>query len=170
MANVLSPTQREFIVRKLAAFDFPRAIVIDFAAQFPGSKCDENDVKRLDPVAGAILSPELHTVFVAAREYVYLNPEDAGPYIKQLARLLGLNKQAEMYVGNNQLAEARAVWRQMAEEQGIVGGKGTAKTKDADKPEPIRAITRTIIHPKTTEETDGEGHGVQEGGSEHSEA
>lgn len=168
MPNPLTSLQREFIVRRLAAFDFPRAIVNSFSAQFPGSKCDDDDVKRLDPATGAVLSPELHAIFVAAREQVFLNPESAGPYIKQLSRLLAMDKQAHYYLGNNEPAKALAVWRQMAEEQGVVGGKGAAKAKDADKPEPIRAITRTIIHPKG--ETDGEGHGVQESGGGDREA
>src|SRR5262245_37736347 len=122
MANVHSERQREFIVRKLAAFEPPRVIVLDFAAVFPDTKCDENDVRRLDRESGAILPPELHTLFVQTREQVLLDPQSA-PYANQKARLIALSNDIKYYRGNNQLAESRATMRQIAEELGVVGGK-----------------------------------------------
>lgn len=154
MANSHTKEQREFIVRKLAAFEPPRAIVIDFVAVFPAVRVDENDVKRLDRDSGAVLSPELHLIFNAERERVLLDPEKAAPYISRAARLIGMDRQARFYVSNNQLAEARTVWRQMAEEQGVVGGKGAGKPVPAagTPSEPIVAIERRVVDPKAPEQ------------------
>lgn len=149
MANTHTKEQREFIVRKLAAFEPPRAIVIDFAAVFPDTRCDENDVKRLDRDAGAILSPELHVLFVSTREAALLDP-NAAPYAHQQARLIALSNDVKFYRGNNQLADSRAVLRQIAEELGVLGGsKAKATAAPGDE---IVAITRTIVDPAAVQE------------------
>jgi hypothetical protein len=54
----------------LAAFEPPRAIALDFCAQFPDTKCDENDVRRLDPAAGASARPNCTFCSSQAREAV----------------------------------------------------------------------------------------------------
>jgi hypothetical protein len=150
MANVHTKTQQEFIVRKLAAFEPPRSIVLDFAAVFSDTKCDENDVRRLDPSNGA-LSFELFTLFKQTRERVLVDPESA-PFAAQQARLIALSRDAQFYRGNNQLPEARAVMRQIAEELGAVGpGKAAAKGggKDASGTPEFKKIevTRTVVDP-----------------------
>ena len=153
MANVHSQAQREFIVKSLAAFKPPRAIVADFSALFPDTKCDENDVKRLDPKL-ALVAPELAALFLATREAVLLDPT-AAPFADQRARLVALSQDADFYASNNQLAERRAVLRQIAEEQGIVGGKGGSKAVAGagDKPdEPVAEIRRTFIDPQLPEQ------------------
>jgi hypothetical protein len=147
MANVHTKTQQEFIVRKLAAFEPPRSIVLDFAAVFPDTKCDENDVRRLDPSNGG--SPDLFAIFKRTREAVLLDPESA-PFAAQQARLVALSNHAKLYNGNNQLAEARAVMRQIAEELGVVGqgktAKGAAPAAGEDSKKLV-AITRTVVDP-----------------------
>jgi hypothetical protein len=150
-------TQKEFIVRKLAAFVPPRAISVAFAAVFTDTRCDENDILALDP-GSAVVSPELYTLFLSERERVLVDPKSA-PYADQRARLIALSNHAEFYANNNQLPEARGVMRQIAEEQGIVGGKG-AKLAAAvdDVAEKITAITRTIVDPKVIAE-DAHEHG-----------
>ncbi len=45
---------------------------------------------------------------------------------REPARLIALSNQARFYAGNNQFAEQRTVLRQIAEECGVVGGKGGA--------------------------------------------
>lgn len=139
--------QKEFIVRKLAAFAPPRAISVAFAALFPGTRCDENDILALDP-RDAVVSPELYDLFLSERERVLLDPKSA-PYADRRARLIALSNHAEFYAGNNQLPEARMVLRQIAEEQGVVGG-GKAKLAGAVEAvaDKITAITRTIVDPK----------------------
>lgn len=152
MANVHSQAQREFIVKSLARFNFPRAIAADFAALFPDTKCDENDVKRLDPTL-TLIAPELYALFLAERERVLLDPASA-PFADQRARLIALSNDAAFYAGNNQLPERRAVLRQIAEEKGIVGGKGGAKgAAAADKPgEPVTEIRRIFVDPNHPEQ------------------
>lgn len=150
MASVHTKTQQEFIVRKLAAFEPPRSIVLDFAAVFPDTKCDENDVRRMDPSNGAI-SFELFQIFKTTRERVLLDPNSA-PFAAQQARLIALSKDAMFYRGNNQLPESRAVMRQIAEELGAVGqGKAAAKggSKDTTSTPEFKKIevTRTVVDP-----------------------
>lgn len=147
MANTHTKSQQEFIVRKLAAFEPPRSIVLDFNAVFPDTRCDENDVRRLEPSNG--VSPELFALFKRTREAVLLDPESA-PYAAQQARLIALSKDAQFYRGNNQLPESRAVMRQIAEELGAIGiGKSTPKgaAVTGEDGKKLVAITRTIVDP-----------------------
>ncbi len=152
MANVHSQAQREFIVKSLAAFKPPRAIVADFSALFPDTKCDENDVKRNDPKL-VLIAPDLTALFFAERERVLLDPTSA-PFADQRARIKALNEQAEFYLSNNQFPEARTVLRQIAEEQGIVGGKGPKLAAPAaggeGGPMPLAdaSITWKIVRPE----------------------
>ena len=136
--------QKEFIVRRLAAFESPRDVAASFAARFPGVPCREQDVLATDP-RGNVVDPELTTLFYEERKRVLDDP-DAAPFADQKARLIVLSRQAERYENNNQLAEARAVFRQIAEELGVVGGKGKPQeTKGAVGGQPVTGITRTII-------------------------
>jgi len=147
MANVHSQPQREFIVKGLAAFKSPRAIAADFAALFPDTRCDENDVKRLDPTL-VLLPPELLELFKRERERVLLDPASA-PFAEQKARIVVLSHQAQFYGGNNQLPEQRAVLRQIAEELGAVSqGRGTKAPNDGKPTEPVTEIVRRIVDPK----------------------
>lgn len=152
MANVHSQAQREFIVKSLAAFKPPRAIVADFSALFPDTKCDENDVKRLDPKL-ALVAPDLVTLFLAERERIKADPMSV-PFSEQWARIKVLNEQVEFYISNNQFAEARVALRQIAEEQGIVGGKGPKLAAPAaggeGGPMPLAdaSITWKIVRPE----------------------
>ena len=152
MANNLTPEQRKFVVRKLAAREPPREIVRNFLAVFPHAKCDENDVRRLDPSNYVMLSPELHAVFVAERERIKNDP-DAAPYADQFWRFVALSQDVTAYRNNNQPADARSVMRQIAEEQGYTGPRGTPGKADAKLAvkESLAAITRTIVDPKPPE-------------------
>lgn len=155
MANAHSQTQREFIVKALARFCSPRSIVTTFAALFPDTKCDENDVRRLDPGMN-LIAPDLLALFKTERERVLLDPT-AAPYADQRARLIALSNDADFYAGNNQLAERRAVLRQIAEELGVVGGKGAKGAPGAapggGKDDDLVAITRTVVDPTTPAES-----------------
>jgi hypothetical protein len=152
VANLHTPEQQSFIVRKLAAFEPPRSIVIDFAAVYPGTKCDENDVRRLDPTT-AIIAPDLHSLFLTTREAAMLDPKSA-PFAEKKARLIALSQHAKFYSGNNQLGEMRAVLRQIAEETGAIGAKGKAAAAADEGEVPITKITRTIVDPKSEEKPD----------------
>ena len=138
-------------MKALAAFKPPRAIVADFSALFPDTKCDENDVKRLDPKL-ALVAPELTALFLATREAVLLDPT-AAPFADQKARLVLLSNHVEFYNGNNELAAARSVVRQIAEELGAVGGKGpkVAAASDAKPGESVVEIVRRVIDAKVDE-------------------
>jgi hypothetical protein len=141
--------QREFIVRRLAAFETPRDIAVAFAARFKDTACGEDDVLAVDPRI-AIVDPDLHTLFRIEREKILDDP-NAAPMAEQRARLIVLSRQAERYENNNQPAEARAVLRQIAEETGAVAGKGGAKAaalSSAMGVEEVVAITRTVVDPK----------------------
>lgn len=138
-------------MKALAAFKPPRAIVADFSALFPDTKCDENDVKRLDPKL-ALVAPELAALFLSERERIKADPMSV-PFSEQWARIKVLNEQVEFYISNNQLAEARVVLRQIAEEQGVVGGKGpkVAAASDAKPGESVVEIVRRVIDAKVDE-------------------
>lgn len=145
--NELTQAQREFIVKKLAAFEPPQAIAAALAAVFPGASCNENDILANDPRT-AVVSPELHALFLAERDRVLMDPRSA-TFADQRARLIALSNQAEFYGNNRQPAEQRTVFRQIAEELGVVSGK--AGKPGAGMPaapgEEVTAITRTIVDP-----------------------
>lgn len=148
-ANLLTTEQKEFIVRKLAAFYTPRDIAQQLAAKFPATKFNENDILANDPSIN-LLAPELHTLYSVERERILLDPH-SDPYTDQKARLIALSRQAARYESNNQPAEARQVYRQIAEELGVVGGKagvGKAADKEADTPG-FKAVTvqRSVVRP-----------------------
>lgn len=146
MPNPHTIEQQKFIVRKLAAFEPPRSIVIDFNAIFVDSKCAEDDVRRLDRDSGAILSPDLFTLFLETREQAMLDPKSA-PYAEKKARLIALSNHAKFYGGNNELANMRAVLRQIAEETGAIGPKGKG-APESEGEAPITSITRIIVDSK----------------------
>jgi hypothetical protein len=79
----------------------------------------------------------------------------AAPFADQTARLIVLSRQVERYDGirrSRDFPQARAVLRQIAEETGVVGQKGTTKDKGQGAPagvEEVTAITRTIVDPVT---------------------
>lgn len=145
--NELTQPQREFIVKKLAAFEMPQAIAAAFAALFPGEKINENDILANDPRT-TVVSPELHTLFLAERERVLLDPRSA-PFADQRARLIALSNQAEFYGNNRQPVEQRTVFRHIAEELVVVSGKGGKAPAAGDDKEklPVTKITRTVVDP-----------------------
>lgn len=145
--NELTQAQREFIVKKLAAFEMPQAISAAFAAVFPGASCNENDILANDPRT-AVVSPELHAMFLAERERVLLDPHSA-PFADQRARLIALSNQAEFYGNNRQPVEQRTVFRHIAEELGgmVTGKGGKPGTPPPASGEEVTAITRTIVDP-----------------------
>lgn len=153
MANKHTSKQQEFIVRKLAALEPHREIVRNFMAVFTDTKCDENDVRRLDP-SNVVLSPELFIIFNAERERIKADPNSA-PFADQKLRLIALSRDVEAYRSNNQPAEARSVMRQIAEEQGAIGQKGAAKGGavpiDQAGGKPVAEIIRKIVDPKAPE-------------------
>lgn len=140
--------QREFIVQRLAAFYAPKDIAAAFAIRWPDTACNENDVLANDPSL-TIVPPEIFALFRSEREKVLLDPT-AAPFAEQTARLILLSRLVERYAANNQLAEARAVLRQIAEETGVVGGSGKAgKAADESKTPEVKTITvkRSIVDP-----------------------
>lgn len=142
--------QREFIVRRLGAFYTPRDICAAFMARWPDTKCSEADVAATDPRL-VILDPDLHAAFNAARADIVEDP-NAAPSAQQSVRLILLHRMVERYLDNNQPAEARAVMRQIAEEQGVVSGKGGGKAAATPGDDaPIVSITRTVVYPKVAE-------------------
>lgn len=150
MANKHTATQKEFIVKRLAAFEPPRAITAAFVAMFRDTKCDENDVLAVDHESGAILSPELRVLFLAERERVLLDPTSA-TYANKQARLIALSNHAKFYGGNNQFPEMRSVLRHIAEETGdlSVGGLRGGGKAVVELPLglPVTGITRRVVDP-----------------------
>lgn len=140
--------QREFIVRRLAAFETPRAITVAFAIQFPDTRCGEQDVFATDPRV-ALVDPDLHALFkTECLAYLEQNPL----FADQRARLHVMSKQVEDALARNDQATARSIFRQIAEETGVVAGKGGAKAAAAQPAgEPVASITRTIVDPKAPE-------------------
>lgn len=149
-SSQLTTEQKEFIVRKLAAFYTPRDIAQQLAAKWAGSKFNENDVLTNDPRIN-LLAPELHALYFVERERILLDPH-SDPYTDQKARLIALSRQAERYESNNQPAEARQVYRQIAEELGVVGGGAKGKAAEPSVPD-FKSVTlqRTVVHPKAVD-------------------
>ena len=146
-ANQLTNEHKEFIVRQLAAFYTPRDICQQVAAKYAGVKVNENDVLATDPRV-SVVSPELFMLFRSERERVLDDP-DSAPFAEQKARLIALSRQADRYESNNQPAEARQVYRQIAEELGVVGGAKAGKAAPvpaADLPT-LTGIKRTVVDP-----------------------
>lgn len=144
--NVHTQSQKEFIVRKIAAFDPPRAITAAFCAVYPDTACNENDVMALDP-AVSVIAPDLYALFLSERERVLLDPKSA-PFADQKACEILLSRMVDIYKNNNQFAEARSTINQLMAMQGV-GVKGPTKsaaTPDAAG-EPIAEIRRTIVDP-----------------------
>lgn len=152
MANAHTQIHREFIVRRLAAFDQPRDVAILFAAMFPGVRCTEHDVIATDPRI-AVVSPELLAVFDAERTRIVADPM-AAVYRDQNARLIVLSKDVDRHRANNEAAIARTVLRQIAEEVGDIGsGKNKAAPGAAKAAgEPVTEIVRHIVDPKAADE------------------
>lgn len=143
-----TPDQRAFIVARLAAFDNPQRVAALFARRYPDTLCSEADVYAADPRV-SIVDPMLHALFISERARV-LADEHSAPYAEQKARLVALSSDAEHYGENNQRADRRAVFRQIAEELGV-GGKagGKANGPDAATPEFRHVeVTHTIVDPK----------------------
>lgn len=148
--NSHTALQREFIVRRLAAFDQPREIATLFAAMFPDTACNENDVWATDPRI-TLVAPELHALFLSERARIVAD-KDSAVYADQNARLIVLSKDVDRYRSNNEAANARVVLRQIAEECGAVGGKGAGKPDKAmPVGEPITEIRVTYVDPKAPE-------------------
>lgn len=144
--------QKEFIVRALAAFVSPRDIIAAFTARWSDTRCSNADVDAVDP-RFVTLEPDLYALFYAERERVLDDPKSA-PYADQKARLIALSQDVAFLRSNGREAEARAVMRQIAEEQGAVGGKGAKPI--ALGGEEIAEIRETIVDPKERDAADPE--------------
>src|SRR5436190_1643433 len=70
----------------------------------------------LDPSYRTV-SPDDFALFTTTRAAALADPESIAPYIGRVRRMIALDKMARRYEGNNQPVEARAVFRQLAEEQ-----------------------------------------------------
>lgn len=142
---VHTPVQKEFIVRRLAAFETARAITIAFQANFPDTKCSEQDVIAADPRV-SVVSPELYAIFKAeSASFLEQNPL----FADQRARLHVMSKQVEDALSRGDQAAVRTIFRQIAEETGVVAGKGGKLAPAASTPvEPIEEIRVTYIDPK----------------------
>jgi hypothetical protein len=141
--------QREFIVRRLAQFETPRDICLAFVASFPDVKCAEQDVIASDPRI-SVVPFDLFTLF-RSETAAYLAQDPL--FADQRARIHAMSKQAEFAIARGAPAESRTIFRQIAEELGVVAGKGGAKAalapgKDA---EPIAEIRVTYVDPKPPE-------------------
>lgn len=143
----LTAEQKAFVIKRLAAFYAPSEIAADFLRQWRGMTAQTlvDAITGLDPV-NIILGPDESALFHAERARVLDNMELAAPFVQQKVRLLTLSRLARKFLDNNQAGEARAVFRQIAEEQGIgAGSKG--KTPDGPTDLPVVSITRTIVYP-----------------------
>ena len=137
--------QKEFIVKRLAAFANANDIILEFAKLFPGTVCTPADVAANNP-RESIIDPDLHALFRSEREQNIIDPERC-LFGQQAARLFALSALAERLFANNQPHDARSVLRQIAEEQGMVGGKSGRVDPAVPPGEKVTEITRTIIDP-----------------------
>lgn len=135
--------QQAFIVKRLAAFDPPRDIVAAFVVRYRDTACSEADVLACDPRTH-LLSPELHALFYEERARVLADPH-AAVFAERQARLIVLSRQAERYSESNQLADVRAVFRQIAEEVEASDAAGGSANDNAE--DLITEIRREIVDP-----------------------
>lgn len=141
-----TPEQREFIVRRLAAFESPRTICNAFLSHFPGTTCTEQDVSASDPRI-SIVSPELFILF-RTESAATLAAEPL--FADQRARLHAMSKLVEDALARGDRAGALTMFKQIAEETGVIGAKASAgKASAAALPpaEQIEEIRCTIVDP-----------------------
>jgi hypothetical protein len=133
--------QQSFIVRRLAQFYSPIAIVEAFVRFFPDTACTEADVIALDHTQN-IVDPDLIAIFEQER-LAFLSRLDAeAPTKDKRIRLVELHRIFIGYRDRMRLAEARSVLSQIALEMGEGGG-----VPDGAGDAPVRSITRTIVDP-----------------------
>lgn len=141
--------QKRFIVLRLAAFETPQDIAAAFAARFPDTSCSEQDVLASDPRV-ALLPPPLEKAFYEERKRILdADIQEVAPFAEQKARLIALSRQAERYESNNRPQDARAVYRQIAEEMGVIvkGGKAVATIPTGGDSAEVTEIRRTVVDP-----------------------
>lgn len=128
-------------MRRLAAFDTPRDVCVAFKTLFPQTACTENDIIAVDPRNSPLPAPDVVALFNSERARVLGDPNSA-PYADQQARLIVLSKDVERYRANNDLANARSVLRQIADEL-----QASGKVTPGADGEPVAVIERRIIDP-----------------------
>lgn len=143
--SALTKQHKEFIVRRLAAFASPSAIITEFMKRFPGVACTEVNIAAANPLE-SVVDPDLHALFYSERELNMADPSRSA-FASQAARIFALSTLAERLFANNQPHDARSVLRQIAEEQGAVGSKTGQREATTPPGEKVTEITRTIVDP-----------------------
>jgi hypothetical protein len=147
-ANHTAP-QREFIVRRLAAFRSPRAIVAEFARAYPGVYIHETEVEALDPMRFAVLPPDLAELYRTTRESILADPE-SDPFTKRKARLIVLSEMvADAMARGAPPSDIRSIFNQI--EQMELNAKvagGDAPPGGGAEGAPAKVITWQIVDPE----------------------
>jgi hypothetical protein len=114
----LSDEVKTFIVQSLACFDAPSLVARAVKEQFAAT-VTRQAVEHYDPtkVAGAALSAKFRQLFEETRQSFLAESAKAGA-MHRAVRVRRLERMAEKAEAMGNLAEARAQYRQIAEEDG----------------------------------------------------
>lgn len=144
--------QREFIVRKLAAFWTPSETIAHFRTRWQDTACDEIDVTALDPDNGAIIGPDEHTTFVNVRNATRAEMERLWPNVSESMRvmLLGMTRDHAVQRNRNAFELANKTAETFAKiESGFFSGKaGASPAPGGEASAAPTTITWKIVDPK----------------------
>lgn len=146
-----TPTQRQFIIRKLAEFYTANEIIGQFRANWSDTDCTEPDVAMCDPRV-VVSSPDEFTLFQVSRAARVAENARLWPGMPETLQvvLLGLTRQFEALrdrgpatsdLANKTAAEIAKI------EGGFYAGKAPAKEATPDTLGPVTSITRTVVDP-----------------------
>jgi len=111
----LSVEEKSFVVLRLARFGEPADVIEAFNDRFARRPL-KPEILALDP-RYSLLSPDHSTLYANERKRVLADPTSVAPYANRAARMISLSDMAADYRERRDLPNARAVFRQLAEEQ-----------------------------------------------------
>lgn len=145
-----TPTQRQFIIRKLAAHYTLIEIVAQFKANWTDTDCTDSDVMACDPRAASVPNFDEWTLFQTERAAELAELERLWPGMSETQQKLlrTLTRDYETQRNRNAFDLANKTAAEIAKiEGGFYAGKGKAEAP-AQGVEEITALTRTVIYPK----------------------
>jgi len=108
--------QRDFIVRRLAAFYTPDDIIAQFTERW-SNRCTVNDIRACD-LRYSLIDPDLEALYHAERALFLENMDLAAPTRDPRVRIVMLHRAAEKARENNQVQLLQSILAQIALETG----------------------------------------------------
>lgn len=133
--------QRDFIVRRLAAFYTQEDIVAEFAILWDDTKCDALDVRECDP-RFSVIDPDLFQLYTDERARFLENMDAAAPTRDSRVRVVMLHREAERARARGAVTTLQSLLAQIAVETGGAGGSQAPAGGGA-----VTEIRRVIVRP-----------------------